>query len=62
VNGRRDVASGAVRVGDGTAHAGLVLGIVGVVLGVIGAIVWFVIFASVDFDVDALRRELERDR
>jgi hypothetical protein len=61
-NGRRDVASGAVKTGDGSAHAGLILGVAGVVLGVIGAVVWFLIFASVDFDVDALRRELEQGR
>ena len=60
--GRRQVASGAVRTGDGTAHAGLILGVVGVVLGVIGAVVWLLILASVDFDVDELRRELERSR
>jgi predicted secreted protein len=57
--GRRDVASGAVKTGDATAHAGRVLGIVGVVLAVIGVIVWFLILASVDFDVDELRRQLE---
>jgi hypothetical protein len=60
--GRRQVASGATKVGDGTAHAGLILGVVGVVLSIIGAVVWFLIFASVDFDVDRLRQELEQDR
>jgi hypothetical protein len=61
--GRKQVASGVTRTGDGTAHAGLILGVVGVVLGVIGAVVWFLIFQSVDFDVDELRRQLEqRDR
>jgi hypothetical protein len=58
-SGRRDVAAGAVKTGDGTAHAGRVLGIVGVILAVIGAIVWFLILASVDFDIDELRRQLE---
>jgi hypothetical protein len=62
VQGRRQVASGATKVGDGVAHAGLILGIVGVVLSIIGAVVWFLIFASVDFDVDRLRQELEQDR
>jgi hypothetical protein len=60
--GRRQVASGKVRTGDGAAHAGLILGVVGVVLGVVGAVVWLLILASVDFDVDELRRELESSR
>jgi hypothetical protein len=61
--GRKQVATGATRAGDGIAHAGLILGVVGVVLGVIGAVVWFLIFQSVDFDIDELRRQLEqRDR
>jgi uncharacterized membrane protein YccC len=45
--------------GEGTAHAGRVLGIVGVILAVIGAVVWLLILASVDFDIDELRRQLE---
>jgi hypothetical protein len=59
--GRRQVARGATSSGDGSAHAGVILGIVGVVLGTIGAIVWIALFAS-GLDFEEFRRELERGR
>jgi hypothetical protein len=58
---RRQVAAGHTKVGDGVAHAGVVLGIVGVVLGVIAAVVWAVLLAS-GLDLEELRRDLERGR
>jgi tetrahydromethanopterin S-methyltransferase subunit C len=57
--GRKRVAGGQTTYGDGLAHAGVVLGIVGVVLGIIGMVVWIVLIAS-GFDIDELRRDLER--
>jgi len=57
--GRKRVASGQTKTGDGLAHAGLVLGIVGVVLGVVGMVVWVALVLS-GFDLDELRRDLER--
>jgi hypothetical protein len=57
--GRRRVASGQADGGDGTAHAGVILGIVGVVLGVIGMVVWIVLIAA-GLDLEELRRDLER--
>jgi len=57
--GRKRVASGQTETGDGLAHAGLVLGIVGVVLGVVGMVVWVALVLS-GFDLDELRRDLER--
>lgn len=57
--GRKRVASGQTTTGDGLAHAGLVLGIVGVVLGVVGMVVWVALVLS-GFDLDELRRDLER--
>src|SRR4051794_38172584 len=44
--GRNRVAAGVTGSGDGTAHAGVILGIVGVVIGVIGAIVWIVLISA----------------
>jgi O-antigen ligase len=60
--GRRNVASGLTKVGDGLAHAGIILGIVGVVLGVLGALVWVLLLAGSGWDLEELRRELERGR
>jgi len=60
--GRRNVASGLTKVGDGLAHAGIILGIVGVVLGVLGALVWVLLLAQSGWDLEELRRELERGR
>jgi hypothetical protein len=60
--GRRQVASGVTKAGDGVAHAGVILGIVGVLLGVIGALVWILLLASVGWDLEELRREIERER
>jgi ABC-type transport system involved in cytochrome c biogenesis permease subunit len=59
--GRRQVAKGITKTGDGIAHAGLVLGIVGVVLGVIGAVVWSLLLAS-GFDPEEFLREIEQGR
>jgi hypothetical protein len=59
--GRRQVAAGHTKVGDGLAHAGVVLGIVGVVLGVLAAIVWSILLAS-GLDLEELRRDLDRGR
>jgi hypothetical protein len=59
--GRNRVAAGVTGSGDGTAHAGLILGIVGVVIGVIGAIVWIVLI-SAGLDLEELRRDLQSDR
>jgi hypothetical protein len=58
---RRQVAVGNTKVGDGVAHAGVVLGIVGVVLGVVAAVVWVVLIAS-GLDLEQLRRDLQRAR
>jgi hypothetical protein len=58
--GRKQVARGLTKAGDGVAHAGVVLGIVGVILGVIGAIVWLVLLAESGWDLEELRREFER--
>ena len=56
--GRRQVADGHTKVGDGIAHAGVVLGVVGVVLAVIAAIVWGILFGS-GLDLEEFRRDLE---
>jgi hypothetical protein len=56
--GRRQVAEGHTKAGDGVAHAGVVLGIVGVVLAVIAAIVWGILFGS-GLDLEEFRRDLE---
>jgi hypothetical protein len=56
--GRRQVAEGYTKTGDGIAHAGVVLGIVGVVLGVVAAIVWGILFGS-GLDLEEFRRNLE---
>jgi hypothetical protein len=60
--GRRNVASGLTKAGDGVAHAGVILGIVGVVLGVLGALVWVLLLAGSGWDLEELRRELDRGR
>ena len=57
--GRKAVAAGKTKAGEGLAHAGLILGIVGVVLGVIGMVVWVALVLS-GFDLEELRRDLER--
>jgi hypothetical protein len=59
VQGRKQVASGVSTTGDGTAHAGVILGIVGVVIGLIAAAVWVALYAS-GYDLEDLRRDLER--
>jgi hypothetical protein len=58
--GRRRVATGESRYGDGTAHGGVVLGIVGVILGVIGAAVWIALYAA-GYTVEDFRRDLEQE-
>jgi hypothetical protein len=57
--GRKRVATGATKEGDGLAHAGVILGIVGLVLGVIGMVVWVALIVS-GLDVEELRRDLEQ--
>jgi hypothetical protein len=59
--GRNRVAAGLTSSGDGTAHAGVILGIVGVIIGVIGAVVWIVLISS-GLDLEELRRDLQSDR
>ena len=59
--GRRQVATGQTRAGDGIAHAGLILGVVGVVLGVIGMVVWALLIAS-GVDPEEFWRDIERGR
>jgi hypothetical protein len=59
VQGRKRVARGETSIGDGLAHAGVLLGIVGVVIGVIGTVVWITLIAS-GFDLEEFRRELEQ--
>jgi hypothetical protein len=56
--GRRHVAEGHTKAGDGIAHAGVVLAIVGIVLAVIAAVVWGILFGS-GLDLDELRSDLE---
>jgi hypothetical protein len=56
--GRRQVAEGHTKVGDGIAHAGVVLGVVGIVLAVVAAVVWGILFAS-GLDLEEFRRDLE---
>jgi hypothetical protein len=58
IQGRNQVRKGITSVGDGTAHAGLVLGIVGVVIGLIGAAIWVALLLS-GYDLEDLRRDLE---
>jgi hypothetical protein len=60
--GRRQVTIGATKAGDGVAHAGVILGIVGVILGVVGAVVWILLLAAAGWDLDELRREIDRER
>jgi hypothetical protein len=59
--GRKQVTRGLTKVGDGIAHAGIILGIVGIIVAVLGAVVWIVLIAS-GIDLEELRRELERGR
>jgi hypothetical protein len=61
VQGRKQVASGVSTTGDGTAHAGVILGIVGVVIGLIVAAIWIALYAS-GYDLEDLRRDLESRR
>jgi hypothetical protein len=56
--GRRAVATGQTKAGDGIAHAGIVLGIVGIVLAVVAAVVWGILFAN-GLDLEEFRRDLE---
>jgi hypothetical protein len=58
VQGRKQVASGVSTTGDGTAHAGLILGIVGLVIGLIAAATWIALYSS-GYDLEDLRRDLE---
>ena len=57
--GRRQVTQGYTKVGEGIAHAGVVLGIVGVVLAVVAAVVWGILFGS-GLDLEEFRRNLEQ--
>jgi len=61
LEGRKQVAKGVTTSGDGTAHAGVILGIVGVVLGVIAAAIWIALYSS-GYDLEDLRRDLESRR
>jgi hypothetical protein len=58
VQGRKQVAKGVSTTGDGTAHAGVILGIIGVVIGVMAAAVWIALYVS-GYDLEDLRRDLE---
>jgi hypothetical protein len=58
VQGRKQVAKGISTTGDGTAHAGVILGIVGVVIGLVGAAIWIALYSS-GYDLEDLRRDLE---
>jgi hypothetical protein len=57
--GRKRVAKGQTKEGDGLAHAGVILGIVGVVLGIIGMVVWVALIVS-GLDLEELRRDIEQ--
>jgi hypothetical protein len=61
VQGRKQVAKGITTAGDGTAHAGIILGIVGVLIGLIGAAIWIALYSS-GYDLEDLRRDLESRR
>ncbi len=57
--GRKRVAKGQTKDGDGLAHAGVILGVVGVVLGIVGMVVWIALIVS-GLDLEELRRDLEQ--
>jgi hypothetical protein len=58
VQGRNLVSKGVTTTGDGTAHAGVILGIVGVVIGMIAAAISIALLLA-GYDLDDLRRFLE---
>jgi len=58
VQGRAQVSKGITATGDGTAHAGVILGIVGVVIGMIAAAVSIALLLA-GYDLEDLRRVLE---
>jgi hypothetical protein len=57
--GRKRVATGKTKEGDGVAHAGVILGIAGLVLGIVGMVVWVALIVS-GLDLEELRRDLEQ--
>jgi hypothetical protein len=59
--GRNQVAKGISTTGDGTAHAGVILGIVGVVIGLIAVAISIALLLA-GYDLEDLRRALEEQQ